>query len=458
MNMFIQTLNPSNAQFVSQYKLESDDAVQAQIVKTQEAFLEWRKLSLDLRIGYIKKIIQLLNTSKQECAELITQEMGKPIQFSIAEIEKCILCCEFYCENAKSFLSNHETKTEFKASFVTYNPFGIILAVMPWNFPFWQVFRFLVPNLLAGNAILLKHASVVTGCGQKIQDILEKAGLPMDLFRHLLISSSQVDKIISHPLIRGVTLTGSEAAGKEIAKSAGFHLKKAVLELGGNDACVVLQDADVKLAAKSIVSSRLRNSGQVCVATKRVIVEKSVHSQLISQLVEEMKKYSMANPMSPETTLGPMAREDLRLNIHTQVEAIIKQGATLICGGFIPEGPGFYYPPTLIDNVMPNSLAYEEELFGPVVTVTPVNDLAQAIEFANSTRFGLGGSIFTSNLALGEKYAQDEMECGLCFVNMPVTSDPRFPFGGIKDSGYGRELSKEGMLEFVNIKTVIVHE
>jgi succinate-semialdehyde dehydrogenase/glutarate-semialdehyde dehydrogenase len=329
---------------------------------------------------------------------------------------------------------------------------------MPWNFPFWQVFRFLIPCLLAGNAVLLKHASVVTGCGQMIEELLRRAKFPKNLFKHLIIKPIQVDAIIEHPLIRGISLTGSEEAGRHIASKAGYHLKKVVLELGGNDACIVLNDADINLAAKSIVSSRLRNSGQVCVATKRVIVEKTIHADLIQALLNEMNHYRMQDPSLIESNLGPLARSDLRDNLHQQVNTAVTQGAKLLSGGYIPKGPGFFYPPTLLDQVSPDSLVYQEEFFGPVISVTVAENLEQAIQFANSTRFGLGGSIFTQNLDLATQYAVHEFESGLCFVNMPVTSDPRFPFGGIKDSGFGRELSREGLLEFVNFKTVIVHE
>jgi len=456
--MQIQTINPANAEILNQYPLQSDQDCLAQIQASHQAFLQWRQLSIQARVKYIKNIIDVLSQEKQSCAELITQEMGKPIQFSLAEIEKCQLGCHYYCENAEKFLAAEPVVSEFKSSYVSYQPLGIIFAIMPWNFPFWQVFRFMIPCLLAGNVVVLKHASVVSGCGQMIEKILLQAGLPEHVFKNLCISVPQVAQVIEHPLVRGVSLTGGEEAGKEIAAMAGQHLKKVVMELGGNDACIVLKDGDLERAAKAIVSSRLRNTGQVCVATKRVIVEQSVKQELLSFILQEIEHYPMLDPMEPKSCFGPMARGDLRTKLHDQVQALIAAGAHLICGGFIPQGPGFYYPPTVLDQVKVNSLAYQEELFGPVICITAVEDLREAIACANATQYGLGANIFTKDLALAEEVMKNQMDAGLCFVNMTVTSDPRFPFGGVKNSGFGRELSMQGMHEFVNIKTVIVSE
>jgi succinate-semialdehyde dehydrogenase/glutarate-semialdehyde dehydrogenase len=456
--MFIETQNPANGQFLKQYKIIDDVQVQQQIEHTHQAFLLWRQTNLASRLDILTQLLEVMEQNKVLCAELITKEMGKPIKFSLAEVEKCMLVCRYYLSHAEQILKPVAQATEFKKSFVTYNPLGIVLAVMPWNFPFWQAFRAIVPNLILGNAVLLKHASIVTGCAQQIEALFNLAGFPAHLFKHLLISSKQVASVIANPHIRGVTLTGSEDAGRQIAKEAGQYLKKVVLELGGNDACIVLADADLQMAAKQILSSRLRNSGQVCVSTKRVIVEKAVHQVLVSHLIEEMKGYQLSNPMQPDSILGPMAREDLRQNIHQQVLQVVAQGGQLLAGGYIPNQEGYYYPATLIDNVSPQSIAYQEELFGPVICVTAVDDVNQAVTFANQTRFGLGASIFSKNAKLAEKLASESIEAGLCYVNMPVTSDPRFPFGGIKDSGFGRELSREGMLEFSNIKTVIIND
>jgi succinate-semialdehyde dehydrogenase/glutarate-semialdehyde dehydrogenase len=456
--MFIETFNPATGLIIGRYPTLDDHHVQKEIDASHQAFLDWGRLDLAERIRFVRQLAQQLEIEKESCAKQITLEMGKPIQFSIAEVEKAILCCHYYCDAAPNILADQIQETEYKKSFVTFNPLGIILAVMPWNFPFWQVFRALVPNLLAGNVMLLKHASNVVGCAVKIQSLFKSAGFPEHVFKHLMISSTQVSSVIAHPKVRGITLTGSEDAGRQIASEAGQHLKKVVLELGGNDACVVLADADIKSAAKDILSSRFRNSGQVCVSTKRVIVEKSVHQELIRAFLDELPKYEMQDPLDPQSNLGPMAKEDIRQAIHQQVQKVLKQGGVLLEGGYLPQGPGYYYPATLIDHVPPDSIAYQEELFGPVVCVTPADDKQHAIELANHTAFGLGGSVYTQDLELGEQIASTRLEAGLCFVNMPVTSDPRFPFGGIKNSGFGRELSREGMLEFSNIKTVIVHD
>jgi succinate-semialdehyde dehydrogenase/glutarate-semialdehyde dehydrogenase len=456
--MFIETTNPANGEKLKQYSLLDEQTILSEIELSHQAFLHWRSVSVPDRVKEIKKIIDLLEQEKQACAELMSLEMGKPIKSAIAEIEKCQSCIHYYCENAEKFLGLNRILTEYKASYVCYKPLGVILAVMPWNFPFWQVFRFMIPCLLAGNVVLLKHASMVSGCGQKIEEIFSQADIPSRLIKHLLISASQVESVIKHSHVRGISLTGSEEAGKQIANSAGLHLKKVVMELGGNDACIVLKDANLELAAQSIVSSRLRNTGQVCVATKRVIVDSEVKTDLIALILQKIEDYSMLDPMNPESNFGPMARADLRDKVHQQVQALIQEGAHLICGGYLPQGPGFYYPPTVLDHVAVDSLAYQEELFGPVISITPFDKIQQAIEYANATRFGLGGNIFTQDLSLAEDLAQNQIDAGLCFVNMQVTSDPRFPFGGVKNSGYGRELSKEGLLEFVNIKTVIINE
>lgn len=453
-----QTINPANGQLLNQYSMQSTEACLQQVQASHDAFLAWRALSIQERVQFVKNIIDVLTQEKQSCAELVTQEMGKPIQFALAEIEKCQLGCHYYCENAEKFLAPEVVVSEYKASYVSYQPLGVVFAVMPWNFPFWQVFRFMIPCLLAGNVVLLKHASVVSGCGQMIEKILLQAGLPPHVFKHLLITVPQVAEVIAHPLVRGISLTGGESAGKEIASIAGQHLKKVVMELGGNDACIVLKDGDLKLAAKSIVSSRLRNTGQVCVATKRVIVEESVKQELLSLILQEIEQYPMLDPMDPSSNFGPMARDDLRIKLHHQVEAMIAQGARLLCGGYIPQGPGFYYPPTVLDQVSVHSLAYQEELFGPVLCITTVADLNEAIACANATNYGLGANIFTHDVAAAELVMRDKIDAGLCFVNMAVTSDPRFPFGGVKNSGFGRELSQQGIHEFVNIKTVLVNE
>ena len=455
--MLIKTVNPANGAILENYTVLSKNEIQEKITQTHQAFLKWHPLTLSDRLDYFSKLINVLEQEKETCAVLIAQEMGKPLQFARAEIEKCMWCCRFYIENASSFLQIQHVKTEFTSSYVAYNPLGVILAVMPWNFPFWQVMRFIIPNIMAGNTVLLKHASIVAGSAKKIEELFIQAGFPANVMTNLCIPSSEVAEIIAHPKVRGVTLTGSEDVGRQIASTAGLHLKKVSLELGGNDACLVLADANLQEAAKSIVSSRLRNSGQVCVATKRVIVDSLVHDELVELIRIEMHKYHMQNPMDENSNFGPMAREDLRQTLHQQVLSIIEEGAVLLEGGYIPEGEGFYYPPTLLKNVSKNSMAYEQELFGPVISITQFAHLDEGIELVNFTEFGLGGSVFSKNIEKAQHLATHLIESGVCFVNLPVTSDPRLPFGGIKNSGYGRELSKQGMIEFMNIKTVIIN-
>lgn len=455
--MYIQTINPATGEDLNQYAIFTPEQVKEKIQNTHQAFLSWRGIDLPKRLELFSNLIQVLNQEKQACAQLISTEMGKPIQFAKAEIDKCILCCQYYIEHAMNFLQPHQVQTEFHASFVTYNPLGVILAVMPWNFPFWQVLRCVIPTMIAGNTVILKHASIVTGSALKIEELFIKAGFPTNSMTTLAIESSSVAGIIAHPSVRGVTLTGSEDVGRKIASDAAPYLKKVSLELGGNDACLVLEDANLKEAAKAIVASRLRNSGQVCVSSKRVIAHTDIHDQLVEEIRLEMAKYQMGAPLDEKTNLGPMARGDLREILHQQVLKMIEQGATLLEGGCIPEGKGFYYPPTLLTNVTKDSIAYQEELFGPVIAVTRFNEFNEGIDLANCTRFGLGGSVFSANIEQAEYLASQVIEAGVCFVNLPVTSDPRLPFGGIKDSGYGRELSKEGLIEFTNIKTVIVN-
>jgi succinate-semialdehyde dehydrogenase/glutarate-semialdehyde dehydrogenase len=347
-------------------------------------------------------------------------------------------------------------QTEARKSFVTFNPLGVVLAVMPWNFPFWQVFRFAAPALMAGNAAVLKHASNVPGCALAIEQILREAGVPQNLFRTLLIGNSRVDAVIEHPLVRAVTLTGSGPAGRAVARKAGDMLKKSVLELGGSDPYLILEDADPELAASVCTRGRLVNGGQSCIAAKRFIVVGAVRSDFEQRLVQKMKAAQQGDPLSMDTEIGPLARLDLRDTLHRQVEQSVQRGARCLLGGEIPKGPGAYYPPTVLTDVAKGMPAFDEELFGPVAAVIAVRDEAQAIATANDSVFGLGGAVITRDLARGERIAAEAIESGCVFVNDSVRSDPRLPFGGVKESGYGRELSGYGIKEFVNIKTVLV--
>lgn len=455
--IMISTQNPYTGTLLKEYSTLNDEELQIQLEFASQAFLSWRETSLEQRKHCINSLIRQLMDKKTEAGKTMALEMGKPIKFGVVEIEKCISVCEFYLAHASEFLAPTQVSTEFYRSYITYQPLGVILAVMPWNFPFWQVFRFMIPNLLLGNTVVLKHASNVTGCGQLLERLIHQSGFPEFVFKHLLITSSQVEAVIAHPCIRGVTLTGGEAAGREIASIAGRHLKKQVLELGGNDPFIILKDANLEQAAKAIAQSRMRNSGQVCVAAKRIIVEKEVEKPLIQLLLKELTTFVMGDPLNFECNYGPMAREDLRTHLHQQVQAMIAEGATLVCGGYIPEMQGYFYPPTVLSNVSSNSIGFTEEVFGPVVSITTAQNQQEALDFANMSQFGLGACIFTNELEHSMQMAE-RIESGVCFVNLPVTSDIRFPFGGVKNSGYGRELSREGMLEFANIKTVIINE
>jgi succinate-semialdehyde dehydrogenase/glutarate-semialdehyde dehydrogenase len=383
-------------------------------------------------------------------------EMGKPLQGGRAEIDKCADVCEYYAKNGAKFLENEMVGTDASKSYVNFQPIGIVLAVMPWNFPFWQVFRFLAPALMAGNAALLKHASNVFGCAIEIEKIIIEAGFPENLMRTLLITGNEVEQVIENPLVQAVSLTGSTEAGKKVAAKAGSLLKKSVLELGGSDPYLILEDADIELATESCVNSRLINSGQSCIAAKRFIVVKSIEHQFTELFRKKMAEKIMGDPMDKKTDIGPQARPDLRNDLHQQVLKSVKMGAKCILGGSIPAGNHSFYPPTILTEVKKGMPAYEEELFGPVAAIISADDQEDAIRIANDTIFGLGAAVFTSDLKLGETIASRFLDAGSCFVNAMVKSDPRLPFGGIRQSGYGRELGVYGIREFVNVKTVLV--
>jgi len=383
-------------------------------------------------------------------------EMGKPILESHAEIEKCAWVCNYYSENGENFLAPQIIETDASKSYVTFQPLGVILAVMPWNFPFWQVFRFAAPTLMAGNVGILKHSSNVSGCALAIEQIFRDADFPNNAFRTLLINSKKVDPVIENSAVKAVTLTGSTPAGKAVASKAGAMLKKTVLELGGSDPYIILEDADLQKAVNSCSFSRLLNAGQSCIAAKRFVVVKSVLREFQSLLIQKMQNVSWGDPFDENTSLGPMARIDLRDELHQQVVKSVELGANLLLGGQIPPGKGAFYPPTILTDVKSGMPAFDEELFGPVAAIVPAKNENEAIQLANNSVFGLGAAVFTKDIARGEKIAAEMLAAGSCFVNDFVKSDPRLPFGGIKQSGYGRELSDFGIREFVNIKTVYV--
>ena len=452
----LKSINPATVKTVKTYQTYSDKGVEKIINSVDKSWHHWRLLPFSQRALQIQNLSTLLRSRKEELARLMAIEMGKVLREGIAEIEKCAWVCDHYAQNAESFLENEFVQTEYHRSYVSYQPLGTILAVMPWNFPFWQVFRFLAPTLMAGNTAVLKHASNVPGCAMAIEELVREAGFPENVFRTLLIGSKQVENVIRHPAIKAVSLTGSTPAGKSVASIAGSVLKKCVLELGGSDPYVILEDADLENAAKICATSRLLNTGQSCIAAKRFIVVENVYAHFLEHFTHEMNKAHFGDPCEPETTMGPMARKDLRDELHLQVVTSIKKGAEIILGGEIPIRKGAYYPPTILENVKPGMPAYDEELFGPVASVIKVRNQAESIKVANDTEFGLGAAIFTRDLKTGESIAEVQLDAGCCFVNDFVKSDPRLPFGGIKESGFGRELSVQGIKEFMNVKTVVV--
>lgn len=454
--MAITAINPTTGEILNTYQEMRLEEVQGILKQTHEAFLQWRQVSFAARAEAMRKAAQLLRARMQEYARLMALEMGKPVRAGRAEIEKCAWTAEYFADQAERFLQPEPVETDASKSYITFQPLGVILAVMPWNFPFWQVFRFAAPALMAGNAVVLKHASNVPGCALAIEAIFREAGFPQNLFRTLLIGSHQVNAVIEHPLVQAVTLTGSTPAGRAVAQKAGERLKKTVLELGGSDPYLILEDADLEETVATCVASRLINSGQSCVAAKRFIVVEAVRKPFEKMFVERMNAVKIGDPLEESTEMGPLARHDLRALLHQQVQVSLQRGATCLLGGTIPEGKGAFYPPTVLTGVGKGMPVYEEETFGPVAAIIPVKEEQEAIRVANDTTFGLGAAVFTRDLARGERIAANELEAGNCFVNAFVKSDPRLPFGGIKESGYGRELSSYGIKEFVNIKTVYV--
>jgi len=452
----IQSINPANLQVIKTYQSMLTSEVNNILELTNSAFEEWKDTSFSLRSQLMMKAAAVLKKNKEDYSRLMTLEMGKPITQSRAEVEKCAWVCEYYAENVGNFLSDEFIATDASKSFVTFQPLGIVLAVMPWNFPFWQVFRFAAPGLMAGNAGILKHASNVSGCALAIEEVFREAGFPKNLFRTILVPSSQMEEVIKNEKIKAVTLTGSVPAGKAVAKTAGSVLKKTVMELGGSDPYVILEDADLEMAADTCVTARLINGGQSCIAAKRFIIVEEIYDEFEKLFVERMKSRKMGEPFDESNYIGPQASVPLRDELHQQIEKSIELGAKLLLGGKIPEMKGAWYPPTVLSNVKKGMPACDEELFGPVAALIMVKDEEEAIQIANDSIFGLGASVFTRDLKRGEMIAKEKIQAGCCFVNAFVKSDARLPFGGIKESGYGRELSSFGIREFVNIKTVFV--
>lgn len=452
----IQTFNPYNGAFLNEYKTLSENEIAEILNKVKSAFDKWRKTTFEFRSRLMNNAADILISRKEEFAVLMALEMGKPNVQGRAEIDKCALVCSYYAQNAESFLKPELIEAGFLKSYRAYNPLGAVFAIMPWNFPFWQVFRFAAPNLMAGNCGVLKHSSNTSGCSLAIESVFEEAGFPEYVFKSLIIKSDMAQKVIASNDIAAVTLTGSTPVGALVAESAGRYLKKCVLELGGSDPYIILEDADLDNAARICASGRLINSGQSCIAAKRFIVMESVSDEFTQKLAFEMSKYQNGDPLLDTTQIGPQARKDLQSDNDRQVKDSIAKGAKLVLGGNISDEAGCYYPPTILADVKPDMPAYNEELFGPVASVITVSSIEEAVSIANDTEFGLGAAVFSRDIEKAENIACFEINAGSCFVNDNVKSNPALPFGGIKLSGYGRELSAEGIKEFMNIKTIAV--
>jgi succinate-semialdehyde dehydrogenase/glutarate-semialdehyde dehydrogenase len=451
--MTMETINPATGERLKTLDVWNDRQIEAALADAAAATAGWQASSFAERARLFRNAAAELRNNATHYAGIITLEMGKIAREARAEVEKCASGCEFYAEHAARFLRDEKIESDAGASYVAFLPLGTVLAIMPWNFPFWQVFRFAAPSLMAGNTAVLKHASNVPQCALAIEAIFRTAGFPQGVFRTLMISATQTEKIIADPRIHAVTLTGSDAAGRKVAAAAGANLKKSVLELGGSDAFIVLADADLEQAASVGVASRFLNCGQSCIAAKRFILVESIAESFIELFRNKARALRVGDPARDETELGPMARADLRDQLHQQVADSVTAGATFAMQGGPAAGPGFFYEPTVIEHVGPGMRAYEEELFGPVAIMIRAKDEEAALRIANDNRYGLGGSIWTQDVKKGERLAR-RIQSGASFVNGLVKSDPRLPFGGIKNSGYGRELSVQGIREFVNVKTI----
>ncbi|MFF2317808.1 NAD-dependent succinate-semialdehyde dehydrogenase [Arthrobacter sp. NPDC058097] len=449
----ISTINPVNGETTATFDAHSDIQVDAALTAAADAQQAWRLVPVEERVQVLRNTAKVLREGKAEYARNITLEMGKPITEAEAEIEKCALTAEYYAETAPQHLAPETIESNALHSGVTFEPLGVVLAIMPWNYPFWQFFRFILPAVAAGNGAILKHANNVPQSALAVQDIMDKAGLPEGLFATVLVEANRVAGLIADDRIAAVTLTGSTQVGQIVASQAGSALKKQVLELGGSDPFIVLADADIKAAAKVAVKARFTNNGQSCVNAKRFIVDEKIADEFVAEFVANTKELVVGDPTDPATTIGPMARENLRTELHDQVTRTIEAGGKVLLGGDVVDGPGYFYQPTVIDHVVPGQAAFDEETFGPVAAIIRVSSTQEAINLANKTEYGLGAALWTSDTETAARDLLPRIDAGAVFINGMVASDPRLPFGGIKKSGYGRELGSYGIREFTNMKT-----
>ena len=456
-NNIIHTVNPANGKTLSSYNLMTEEQVENTIQQSHKAFQKWKLRSIEERAEIISSIGEELQNYKKELGELMTAEMGKLLKQSMSEIDLCTAICNYSAENAaEEFQSEERELSDGGRGIITYSPLGVIYGIQPWNYPAYQVIRYAIANLMAGNSVLLKHAENVTGTAKLLKSVFDTAGLPAGLFSVLVISHEQSDAVIEHDLVRGVTLTGSPGAGEKIGEKAGGELKKMVLELGSNDAYMIFDDADIDLAVEKCIQGRIYNNGETCIAAKRFIAVDAIYEEFRDKFVKGMKALKLGDPTASETDLGPMARKDLRETLHEQVENSVKNGAEILCGGELPEGEGFYYPATVLANVTEGQPAYDDELFGPVASLIKAKNNEDAMRIANDSRFGLGGGIFSKNVDKAIDMASKHFDTGMVFINSFGLAEPNMPFGGVKDSGYGREHGGFGMKEFVNTKSILI--
>lgn len=451
------TINPTTEQTIADYTLLDLAQAKNEIDKSHDAFLQWRHTSLTERAKHLNKLAHVFEQQKESLATLMTQEMGKLYEQGLQEVELCAAICRYSAEHGQTVLADEERPMQNGRAIISYQPTGVLLGIQPWNFPLYQVIRYAVTNIMAGNTAVLKHAGNVFGMAEKIEAMFIDAGFPNHVFKNLLIDGKTASELISHSAIRGVTFTGSDGTGKKVAEEAGKHVKKTVLELGSNDAYLVLDDADLELAIKTCVQGRMINNGQTCVSAKRFVVVDSLYDDFKAGIAEQFKSLQLGDPMDEKTDLGPMAREDLRDKIHQQVKESVDAGAKVVTGGEIPDKTGFYYPATLIENLSPGMPAYDDELFGPVASLIKAKDNEDAMRIANDSRYGLGGGIFSKDEKKAIELAKKHFDTGMININGYGLAQPNLPFGGVKDSGYGREHGGFGMREFVNIKTIMIN-